>query len=1541
MYTIKAFVDGKEYTLHNPKIRNLIVGDPYYQKGDNVNGQASFSVYPKHPYYQYVKKLTTDIVIYKDDVEKFAGRVLYDDQDSKGVKKVFVEGELAYFCDSVQRPNVYHNISVRDYVSKIIDNHNAQVEERKQFTLGRVTVTDPNDSLYRYANWESTRDTLKTKLVERLGGHLVIRKENGVRYLDYLSDDDFYRQNTQEIRFGKNLLDYSENMDASDLVTCVIPLGATLEESSIEGLDERLTISSVNGGVDYVSSSEAIAAYGKICKTVTWDDVTVPANLLRKGKEYLKSTQFENMVLNIKAVDLNLIDSATQEFEVGDLIRCISPPHGLDTNMPLSSITVYLTNLSKNTVTLGSEKSNSTYTSSNAEKASKLDETIKSIPGKREILQEALRNATDLMNDMTKSGYAIHEKNEFIVADAAGAKTATNLWRWGLGGLAHYSHGYDGPIDGIALTMNGQINGKMLMANSVTAEKIDVAYTETIEGAISDAAASSNEYTDKQQKLLKEEVGTAIKNTENRIVLSASSLKEYVSRKNYIVNGEQETLAIGNFSISGTGANAKVELTEFLNMKCLKVSFSASATVQIKQSVGTLEASIYTICCDAAFEDGKQPANLQVGFSDSAATNDLSSYSPGTFRVFKHSVKTSEEKEKTVAITVRGTSGTALYLTNIRCLEDLAEIVDNVNSSLKIEIDNVAINVDKKFRDYSTTEETSSMIQTKINEINLAISNAYATKDQLTDKYKDAIAAAEKAAGLAEKNAKDDTTNRLKSYSTTVQMNSAIKVATDAITLGVSQTYVTQKTYEVGISNAADDAKKKADAAEKNAKDDTTNRLKSYSTTVQMNSAIKVATDAITLGVSQTYVTQKTYEVGISNAADDAKKKADAAEKNAKDDTTKKLTAYSSTKEMNAAIQVAIDGITSTVNQKISEIQIGGRNLVKNSATLDGQWSGVGGFVGSTTVVDDSDALCKKHIETRCTTAGSGPHYPVFGKTVNKIGKTYTWSFWAKCSASKTGSVGHECGGQTNISLTTDWKKFSHTWTYTDGQYSSFTFYLDFKVGEVLYIRDFKIEEGNKASSWSPAPEDFDASVAAVDGKFANYSTTSQIESKIEQAKKSITASVSETYVTKTTYSNGISAAADDASRKATAAETNAKNDTANKLKGYSTTEQMNAAIKVATDGITSNVSKTYVTQTTYESGISSAKDDATKKANTAEKNAKDATANSLKSYSTTEQMNSAIKQKADSIETEVSKKVGSTEIISKINQSPESVAINASKISLNGAVTANSNFKINTDGSAETKALKITGGSLEIGGNCEITRKGDVFALSPKFVSGMYLSNEVSIGVELSKKSYSMIMGYVGKDIFVGESASTLRGYDFTANNDIYAYGKLGCMGEKTRIIHTDDGRNAEMYAYETASPTFGDIGTGKIDNDGYCYVYLENDFLATIEKNMKYHVTLTAKGPGELYIESTNENDGYFLVKGTPKLEFYWEVRVRQKGCRDTRIEESNIPEKEDVTAEDQEMINEQIRNQAILLCEMEKDENEVRDEQSNLIERMEELS
>lgn len=378
---------------------------------------------------------------------------------------------------------------------------------------------------------------------------------------------------------------------------------------------------------------------------------------------------------------------------------------------------------------------------------------------------------------------------------------------------------------------------------------------------------------------------------------------------------------------------------------------------------------------------------------------------------------------------------------------------------------------------------------------------------------------------------------------------------------------------------------------------------------------------------------------------------------------------------------------------------------------------------------------------------------------------------------------------------------------------------------------------------------------------------------------------------------------------------------------GYYTKTEVETHITASKEEINLGVSKTYETKTTV-----------TEKCNTAESNANKATDEKLTEYSTTEQMQSAIKVKADAIESTVSEKVGSNEIISKINQSAEEVSIKAEKISLNGAVTANSNFKINTDGSAETKALKITGGSLEIGSNCEITNKGEVFALSPKFYSGLYLNADFNSG-KLSNLNYSMLLGYIGTHIFAGESGGVLWGYGFTANNDIYAYGTIGCLGKKSRIIHTDDGRNIEMYAHETASPTFGDMGAGKLDDDGRCCVYLDDDFLLTIEKDMKYHVMLTAKGAGELYVESTSEKDGYFVVKGTPKLEFYWEIKIRQKGCRDTRIEQSDIPKKEDITAEEQEMFNEQMRNEMLLLHEMEKDEIEVQEEQKRIIKRMEE--
>lgn len=705
MYTIKAYVDGEEYTIHDSRVKALTVGGkPYFEVGDNINGSASFSVYPNHPYYDKVKKLTTDIIFYRDDEPEFYGRVLYDDEDFSGTKKVFVEGELAFLCDSIQRPKVYHNISVKAYVQDLIDIHNSQVEERKQFTVGRVTVKDSNDSLYRYSNYEDTRTTFKEKLISRLGGHLVIRHVDGLRILDYLSDEDYYTKNTQGIRFGKNLLDFSKNMDASDLVTCVIPLGAKLDEEdqdpSLEAIsDQRITIASVNGGVDYVTDDNAVREYGKIYKTVTWDDVSLPENLMKKGEEYLKSAQFEKMVLELKAVDLNLKDDSFQRFEVGNKIQCTSTPNGLDKEFPLTKKKTYITSFKDNTVTLGDETSSVSYTSSNRQNTAQIEETVKSLPSKSEILQEALRSAQDLINKQVASGYAVHTPNEFIVADDKEYKDkAKNLWRWGLGGLAHYSQGYDGPIDGVALTMDGKINGEMLLANSVKTESLDAGYRTSVETKITESETAAKNHADAKVRVAKEEIENSISNLENKISLSVRSVKETVARKNYIVGGEQETLNLSKFNLSGSTGICKVEKAEFLNKNAFKLTFSGTGSITLTQNLGTLEAGNYKIAVEAAYPEGARyrPSYIQYGFSENKSTAYLSGYKADEFQTFGKEVKITKAT-KSVAITVYGNSGNILYVTDIRCLRDMQELLDDLNARVDVEVGKVSASVSEVY----------------------------------------------------------------------------------------------------------------------------------------------------------------------------------------------------------------------------------------------------------------------------------------------------------------------------------------------------------------------------------------------------------------------------------------------------------------------------------------------------------------------------------------------------------------------------------------------------------------------------------------------------------------------------------------------------------------------------------------------------------------------------------------------------------------------------------------------------------------------------
>ncbi|MFR3808033.1 MAG: hypothetical protein ACLTX3_03420 [Lachnospiraceae bacterium] len=87
---------------------------------------------------------------------------------------------------------------------------------------------------------------------------------------------------------------------------------------------------------------------------------------------------------------------------------------------------------------------------------------------------------------------------------------------------------------------------------------------------------------------------------ENKIALSVRSVKETVARKNYIAGGEQETLDIGKFTLSGATGNCKIEKSEFRNTKAFKLTFTGSGSVTLTQSLGILEAGKYKIAVEAS-----------------------------------------------------------------------------------------------------------------------------------------------------------------------------------------------------------------------------------------------------------------------------------------------------------------------------------------------------------------------------------------------------------------------------------------------------------------------------------------------------------------------------------------------------------------------------------------------------------------------------------------------------------------------------------------------------------------------------------------------------------------------------------------------------------------------------------------------------------------------------------------------------------------------------------------------------------------------------
>lgn len=114
---------------------------------------------------------------------------------------------------------------------------------------------------------------------------------------------------------------------------------------------------------------------------------------------------------------------------------------------------------------------------------------------------------------------------------------------------------------------------------------------------------------------------------------------------------------------------------------------------------------------------------------------------------------------------------------------------------------------------------------------------------------------------------------------------------------------------------------------------------------------------------------------------------------------------------------------------------------------------------------------------------------------------------------------------------------------------------------------------------------------------------------------------------------------------------------------------------------------------------------------------------------------------------------------------------------------------------------------------------------------------------------------------------------------------GNLVVAGTKSRQVETDNYSDRVLYCYETPVPLFGDIGEAIIDEDGFCYIDLDDIFSETVFDKGEYQVFLQKEGEGDCWV--SDKNPRYFVIQGTPNLKVAWELKAKQKGYHNIRLE------------------------------------------------------
>ncbi|WP_297437273.1 phage tail protein [uncultured Clostridium sp.] len=307
-------------------------------------------------YLDYIKVINT-----KDNTTVFEGRVLSSQasMDSTGefANVITCESVLNYFNDTNTGKWEYHplevpekapsyaipNATVKMFLKDVLDNHNSKVSKEKQIFLGNIEF---DDAVFIKVNFESSLSVIISRIVDRHNGYLIIRNENGLNYLDFLSESPIKK--THNISVGVNMDSININDSNTNIFTRVIPFGKN-----------RIDITSVNNNLNFVEDADLIAKYGVIEKVMEWQDVTIPQNLLNKAKAIFTQVKIDADEIQLTSLDLSYINNNFESLKLYTPVRAINNALSYDNKHEIVSINLDLDYPFKSTFDLNNDATTS------------------------------------------------------------------------------------------------------------------------------------------------------------------------------------------------------------------------------------------------------------------------------------------------------------------------------------------------------------------------------------------------------------------------------------------------------------------------------------------------------------------------------------------------------------------------------------------------------------------------------------------------------------------------------------------------------------------------------------------------------------------------------------------------------------------------------------------------------------------------------------------------------------------------------------------------------------------------------------------------------------------------------------------------------------------------------------------------------------------------------------------------------------------------------------------------------------------------------